>query len=108
MSEKWQQSEMCIAIIDKLQVNIAKHLSYDGLLHHKYIIQFGCERIFKISKYLAKLQVKWLIVSYTPFAFDVCPKRCRSCQISKITAANCCYVNKQINVSLLSTNIKLL
>jgi len=28
---------------------------------------------------------KWFIVSYIPFALDVCPQRCRTRQISKIT-----------------------
>ena len=62
-----------------------------------------------------KLQAKWLIVSYAPFALDFCPQRCRTRWISKITCllltetvTDCCYVNRQINVSLLSTNIKLL
>jgi len=62
-----------------------------------------------------KLQAKWLIVSYAPFALDFCPQRCRTRWISKITCLlltetviDCCYVNRQINVSLLSTNIKLL
>jgi len=69
----------------------------------------------KIGEHLAKLQAKWLIVSYAPFTLDVCPQSCRTRRISKIicllrteTVANYCYVNKQINVSLLSTNIKLM
>jgi len=67
--------------------------------------------IFKIREHL-KLQAKWLTVSYAPLALYFCPERCRTHQISKITwtetVTNCCYVNMQINVSLLSTNIKLL
>jgi len=78
MSENWRQSETCIAINDKSQGSIAKHLSYGGF-------QFAGERIFKIGEHLAKFQAKWLIVSYTPFALDVCPHRCRTRQISKIT-----------------------
>ena len=85
MSEKWRQSEICIAINDKSQDSIAKHLSYDGLLHYKCTTQFAGERIFKINEHLAKLHAKWLTVSYTPFAFHVCPQRCRTGQISKIT-----------------------
>jgi len=85
MSENSQQSEICIVINDKSQGSIAKHLSYDGLLRYKYIIQFAGERIFQICEHLAKLQAKWLIVSYTPFVLDVCPQRCRTRQISKIT-----------------------
>ena len=34
MSEKWHQSEIFIAINDKSQGSIAKHLSYDGLLRY--------------------------------------------------------------------------
>jgi len=91
---------MRIAINGKSQRSIAEHLSYDGLLYYKYIVQFAGDRIFKIGEHLAKLQAEWLIVSYTPFALVVCPQRCRSHQISKMTCvlwtetvANCCYVN---------------
>ena len=73
---------MRISINDKSQ---CKHLSYDGLLYYKYIIQFAGDRILEIGERLAKLQAKWLIVSYTPFALDFCPQRCRTCRISKIT-----------------------
>ena len=48
MSENWRQSEICIVINDKCQDSIAKHLSCDGLLHYKYIIQFAGERILFI------------------------------------------------------------
>jgi len=58
---------------------------------------------------------KMVIVSRAPFALHFCHQRCWSCQISYITCvlqtetvANHCYVSKQVNVSLLSTNIKLL
>jgi len=68
MSENWQQSEICIVINDKSPDNTAKHLSYDGLLHYKFISHSAGERIFKIREHLAKLRAKWLIVSYDPFA----------------------------------------
>jgi len=58
MSEKWLKSEISIVINDKSQGSIAKHLSCDGLLHYKYIIQFAGERTFEIGKHLAKLQAK--------------------------------------------------
>jgi len=58
MSVNWRQSEICIVINDKSQGSIAKHLTWDGLLHYKFIIQFAGERIFKIDKHLAKLQAK--------------------------------------------------
>ena len=60
-------------------------LCCDGLLHYKFIIQFAGKRNFKIGEPLAKLQAKWLIVSYTQFALDVCPQRCRTRRISKIS-----------------------
>jgi len=50
-------------INDKSQGSAAKHLSWDGLLHYKFISHFANKRIFKISEHLAKLQAKWLIVS---------------------------------------------
>jgi len=58
-------SEICIVINDKLQGSTAKHLSYDVLLHYKFIIQFAGGKnfdndIFKIGEHLAKLQAKWL------------------------------------------------
>jgi len=39
------------------------------------------ELLVKIVEHLAQ----WLIASYTPFALDVCPQRCRTRQSSKIT-----------------------
>jgi len=81
----WCQSETHIVINDKSQGSIAKHFSCDGLLHYIYIFESAGETIFKICKHLANLQAKWMIVSYTPFALDVSPQRCRTRQISKIT-----------------------
>jgi len=78
MSENWQQSEICIMINDKSQGSTAKHLSCDGSLHYKFIIQFAIERIFIIGEHLAKLEAKW-------FALDFCPQRCRTRQIREIT-----------------------
>jgi len=46
MPVNWRQSEQCIAINDKSQGSIAKHLSWDELLHYKFITQFARERIF--------------------------------------------------------------
>jgi len=50
-----------------------------------------------------------------PIRLKRCPQRCKTRQISKIicvwwteTVANCCHINRQINVSLLSTNITLM
>jgi len=68
MSENWQQSEICIVINDKSQDSTAKHLSYDRLLYYKFVNHCAGERIFKIREHLAKLQAKWLIESYAPFA----------------------------------------
>jgi len=86
MSENWQQSEICIVINDKSRDSTAKHLSYDASLHYKFIVHFTTERIFKIGEHLAKLQAKWLIVSYALFAFAFCLQRCRTRWISIITS----------------------
>jgi len=71
MSENWQQSKICIVINDKSQDSTAKDLSYDGLLHCKFVSHCTGERILEISEHLAKLQAKWLIVSYAPFALSL-------------------------------------
>ena len=104
--KKWRQSEICIVINDKSRGSIAKYLRYDELLYYTFIIQSAGERIFKIGEHLAKLQGKWLIVSYAPFALDFCPERCRTRWISKITCllhtetvTDCCYVNRQITTT---------
>jgi len=44
MSVNWRQSEKRVVIYDKSQGSIAKHLSWDGLLHYKCIIQFAGEK----------------------------------------------------------------
>jgi len=64
MSENGRQSEICIVINDKSGDNTGNYLSCDGLLRCKFITQFAGERICKISEHWAKIQAKWLIVSY--------------------------------------------
>ena len=59
---------MCIVFNDKSQNSTAKHLSYDGLLHYKFVNRCAGKRIVEIREHLAKLQAKWLIVSYATFA----------------------------------------
>jgi len=81
VSEKWHHSEILIAINDESQGSIAKNLKCDELHYYTFIIHSAGE-IFKIGEHLAKLQAKWLTVSYTPFALNFCPQRCRSRQIS--------------------------
>jgi len=78
MSENWQRSEICIVINGKSQDSTAKHLSYDGLLRYKFVSHCVGERIFKIREDLAKLQAKWLIVSYAPFALRLVIKDANS------------------------------
>jgi len=110
---EWQQSKMRTVINDKSHGSAAKHLSWDGLLRYKFIIQIAGKRNSKIGEHMAKLQAKWLIASYAPFALHL-PKSHRTRLINKITnvlwteTVTNCYVTRQINVSLLSTNIKLL
>jgi len=69
-------------------------------LWHKLLVK----EFFLIGEHLAKLQATWLIVSYTPFAWDICSQRCRTFQISKITCVwrtetvtdSCCVNNRRI------------
>jgi len=49
MSENWHQSEICSVINDKSQGSIAKHLSYDGLLHYMYMLLNLLVKEFLIS-----------------------------------------------------------
>jgi len=79
---KWHHSEILIAINDESQGSIAKNLRCDELLYYTFIIHSAGERIFNNGEHLAKLQAKWLTVSYTPFALHFCLQRCRSRQIS--------------------------
>ena len=65
---KWHHSEKRIAINDESQGSIATNLRCGKLLYYTFIIHSASERIFNIGKHLAKLQAKWLTVSYTPFA----------------------------------------
>ena len=68
--------------------SIAKNLRCDELLYYTFIIHSAGERIFNIGEHLAKLQAKWLTVSYAPLGprpirpLHFCPQRCRSRQIS--------------------------
>ena len=80
MSENWLQTEVCIVINDKWQCSTAKHLSCELTL-----LQIYHSINFTIGEHLVKLQAKWMIVSYTPCAIDLCPQCCRTRQISKIT-----------------------
>jgi len=80
--QKWDHSEIRIAINDESQGSVAKNVRFDELLYYTFITQSPGEIIFKIGEYLAKLQAKWLTVSYTRFALHFCPQRCRSRQIS--------------------------
>jgi len=47
MSEKWRQPEICIGINDKSQDSIAKHLSFDGLLHSHLSLNFLVKEFLK-------------------------------------------------------------
>ena len=109
MSENWQQSEIYIVINDKSQDSTAKRLSYDVLRHYKFVNHCAGERIFKIREHLAELQAKWLIVSYAPFALRLSSSNMQNSLdklnnlfITDKNVTDCCYVNRQINVSLLS------
>ena len=47
MSENWQQSEICIVINDKSQDSTAKQISYDGLLHYKFVSHCAVKEFLK-------------------------------------------------------------
>jgi len=81
-AEKWQHSEIRIAINDESQGSIAKNLKCDELLYYTFIIYSAGERICKIGEHLAKLRAKSLTVLYIPLALHFCPQRCRCRQIS--------------------------
>jgi len=80
--QKWHHSEIRIAINNESQDSIAKNLRCEELLYYTFIIHSAGERIFKTGEHLAKLQAKWLTVSYTPLTLHFCPQRCSSRQIS--------------------------
>ena len=108
MSENWHHSAIHIAINDESQGSIAKNLKCGELLYYTFIIHSAGERIFEIGEHLAKLRAKWLTVSFTPFTLSSCRSRQISwitCVLRTETVINRCYVNRQINVSLLSRNI---
>jgi len=113
MSQNWRQSEICIVINSKSLDSQPGIYVMMGYFITNLSINLLVKGVFKIDEHLTKLQAKWLVVSNTPFA---CPQICKlDHQISKITCVlradtvtDCCYVNRQINVSSLSTNIKLL
>ena len=67
-AEKWHHSEIRSAINDESQGSIAKNLRCDELIYYTFVIHSAGERVFKIGEYLAKLRVKSLTMSYTPFA----------------------------------------
>jgi len=103
MSEKWQQSEICIVIYAKSQRSVAKHLSWDGKVTDKMI-----DRVISLSPYTFVPKDVQDVLGQAMCHFA---KRCRTRQISKMTSVlrtetliNCCCVN----LRLLSTNIKLL
>ena len=77
--KKWHQSEICIwcgVFNDNSQGSIAKNLRCDELLYYIFIIQSTGERTYKTGEHLAKLHVKWFIVSCATFALHFCPQRC--------------------------------
>jgi len=55
MSEKWRQSEICIAIND---ISQGSKPSIDDLLYYKFITQSPGKIIFQIGEHLVKLQAK--------------------------------------------------
>ena len=62
---KWHHTEIRIAINNESQGSISTNLRCDELLCYTFIIHSAGDRIFNIYEHLAKLQAKWLTVSYT-------------------------------------------
>jgi len=91
MSEKWHHSAIHIAINDESQGSIAKNLNCDELLYYTFIIHSVGERIFEIGKHLAKLQAKWLTVSYTPIRLSLLSSKM---QISPDKLNNLCITDR--------------
>ena len=92
-------------VMEEFGINVSIHLKVTSL---QICHSISGKRMFKIGEHLAKLQMVDCI------ALGFCLPRRRTRQISKIicvwrteTVTNCCYVNRQLNVSLLSTDIKL-
>ena len=42
------------------QGSVAKHLNWDGSLHHEFLCQLAGESILKIGKHLATFRAYWL------------------------------------------------
>ena len=68
--QKWHHSEIRIAIDDKSQGSIETNLRCDELFYYTFITHSVGERIFNIGEHFARLQAKWLTVSYAPFALN--------------------------------------
>ena len=89
--------------------SIAKHLGCDELLYYTFIIQSAGETIFKIGEHLAKLHGKMVDCFMRPIRIEllsskmlISPDKLNNCVLRRETVTNRCYVNRQINVSLLS------
>ena len=53
---------------------VSTNLRCNESLYYTFITHSADERIFNIGEHLAKLQAKWLTVSYAPFALHFCPQ----------------------------------
>ena len=57
-----------MVIHDKSQGSVATHLRRGGYVIKDFFVMFAGERIFKIGKYLAKLQAIGMIASHAIFS----------------------------------------
>jgi len=78
------------------------------VLYYKFV-SLLVKEFFKISEHLAKLWTKWLFhAPHSPwFTLRVFLNDAELARRTE-TVTNCCYVNRQIHLTLLSTDIKLL
>ena len=88
---KWHRPEIRIAINDESQGSIANNLKFDESLYYTFITHSAGERIFNIGKHLAKLQAKWLSVSYNSFALHFLSSKM---QISPDKLNNLCITDR--------------
>jgi len=112
---KWSQSEICTVINDKSQSSIAKHLRNDELLYYTFIIQSAGEIIFfkVVNIWRGYRQngdcfMRPILITLLSSKMLISPDKLNNLVLRTESVSNRCYANRQINVSILSTNIKLL
>jgi len=106
---------ICIVINDKSQGSIAKNLACNELLFCTFFIQSVDERVFfklvNIWRSYSKMADCFMCpirLALLSSKMLISPDKLNNLCITEETVTYHCYVNRQISVSLLSINIKLL